>query len=572
MDNKPKNRAWVKDAAIVFLVILLILTFFSNSIMNRNLTEVATESIGSGTISAKVRGTGKVEANGSYQVKMEKSREIRAVMVKQGDTVEVDDVLFILGEGSADEIEQAQNTLRQLELNYKSAAIGMDSYDSTMDDYNLKKADDKITSAREKLNTAETKLEAAKTDMGSHTEVSEDSLKAASSRIDQAVLDMNEKSKDLKEKEKECDEAIQAANSYLDNLEVELVALDEEYKDLSTSDADYDTKKAEYDNKKAELNQKITDAKVTVKNREDEKITKLADPQAAFNKSEEVYANLKTVYDGMVASAGVYYEKYKAAVDEYNAAKAEYDEAEAAKVQLEYQIKQSKKAVYQAAAQTSLQMQDLKTQIEQAKAKLEELTGGVENEIRAKVAGTVDSVAYTAGSTAPAGEVLCTLTVPDMGYSLSFTVTNDQARRLHTGDSATVTNYYWGSQITATLSGMKTDPKNPQTNKILTFSLEGDVNPGAELTITVGSKSASYDYVVPNGAVRSDSNGTFILIIEAKSSALGNRYIARRMDVEVLASDDTYSAISADLGWGEYVITTSKKPITNGEQVRIAES
>ena len=36
-ETKPKNRAWVKDAAIVFLVVLLVLTFFSNTIMNHSL-------------------------------------------------------------------------------------------------------------------------------------------------------------------------------------------------------------------------------------------------------------------------------------------------------------------------------------------------------------------------------------------------------------------------------------------------------------------------------------------------------------------------------------------------------
>ena len=39
MESKPKNREWVKNAAIVFLVILLILTFFSNTIMNIALEE-----------------------------------------------------------------------------------------------------------------------------------------------------------------------------------------------------------------------------------------------------------------------------------------------------------------------------------------------------------------------------------------------------------------------------------------------------------------------------------------------------------------------------------------------------
>ena len=99
MENKPKNREWVKNAAIIFLAVLLVLTFFSNTIMNRSLPEAATEYVQSGPITAKVRGTGTVESQGNYEVKAPQTREIRAVMVKSGQQVETGDVLFVLGDG-----------------------------------------------------------------------------------------------------------------------------------------------------------------------------------------------------------------------------------------------------------------------------------------------------------------------------------------------------------------------------------------------------------------------------------------------------------------------------------------
>ena len=70
--------------------------------------------------------------------------------------------------------------------------------------------------------------------------------------------------------------------------------------------------------------------------------------------------------------------------------------------------------------------------------------------------------------------------------------------------------------------------------------------------------------------MREDNNGKFVLVVEAKSSPLGNRYIARRYDVEVLASDDTNSAVSGLLG-SEFIITTSSSPIVSGNQVRLVE-
>ena len=62
-----------------------------------------------------------------------------------------------------------------------------------------------------------------------------------------------------------------------------------------------------------------------------------------------------------------------------------------------------------------------------------------------------------------------------------------------------------------------------------------------------------------------------MLLVTSKSSPLGNRYTATRVDVQVLASDDKSSAVSG-IGSGEFVITTSTKPIEAGTQVRLAEN
>ena len=64
---------------------------------------------------------------------------------------------------------------------------------------------------------------------------------------------------------------------------------------------------------------------------------------------------------------------------------------------------------------------------------------------------------------------------------------------------------------------------------------------------------------------------TFVLVVLAKSSPLGNRYIANRVDVQVLAQDDTTAAVSG-LSAGDYVITTSSKPLEAGMQVNMVEN
>ncbi len=78
--------------------------------------------------------------------------------------------------------------------------------------------------------------------------------------------------------------------------------------------------------------------------------------------------------------------------------------------------------------------------------------------------------------------------------------------------------------------------------------------------------------MVPNSAIKSDSNGSFVLAVSVKSSPLGNRYTARRVSVEVKAKDDSNSAVVADLANGDFVVTTSSAPIKSGDMVRLAES
>ena len=161
MQEKPKNRDWVKNAAIIFLAVLLVLTFFSNTIMNRSLPEVATQEVTNGSIVARVRGTGTVTANSNTQVKMEKTRVIRSVLVKVGQQVEAGDVLFTLGEGSSEEIEAAETALRNLQASYNRTAASMPYHNYTTEERKLKLLEEQLKEAKENLDIAEEAAKAA---------------------------------------------------------------------------------------------------------------------------------------------------------------------------------------------------------------------------------------------------------------------------------------------------------------------------------------------------------------------------------------------------------------------------
>ena len=216
------------------------------------------------------------------------------------------------------------------------------------------------------------------------------------------------------------------------------------------------------------------------------------------------------------------------------------------------------------------QLDSLKKQRDEI-AKLQENAVGAS--IEAPISGTITAVSVKAGDETQADTALATMQPEGKGYTLSFSVTTEQAKRVAVGDKAEVVNSWNYSGLDITLASIKPDTAEPSKKKLLTFDVSGDdITAGQTLNISVGQKSANYDLTVPNSAIREDNNGKFILIVESKSSPLGNRYVATRVDVEVLASDDTQSAVSGGLYGYEYVITTSTKPVEAGKLVRLANS
>ena len=576
MENKPKNREWVKNAAIIFLAVLLVLTFFSNTIMNRSLPEAATEYVQSGPITAKIRGTGTVESQGNYEVKAPQTREIRAVMVKSGQQVETGDVLFVLGNGDSAEIETLTDQIRQLRLSYQQTAVGATNYGGQLQKaqtrYNNAVAAEAAALAQLNGNpdfqSALTALESSKTELASaelnyklanETALqSIDSLLSAFNDFETACASIGVDTLGLNDAKYAISNARQALSSEDGSLASVTTAYDK------LADAEFKVKQFELEHSSeipetmpeyVSLTTYLTQSLGYVS--DDSKNNDVIDTVNALMKAIERNTSAQNLYDGFSSMF----------TDSYNAAVAERQTAEAALKTLQDSADDHNRQ----AALTGLSLQDLSYQIERAQQKLNELTGGSDNQILSNVSGTVSEISVTAGTTATKDQVIAKIEVPDMGYTLSFSVTTDQAKRLRPGDSASVTSFYWGSTIEATLSAIKPDPKNPQTNRLLEFDVTGDVTAGTQLSLAIGERSATYDIIVPNSSIRSDANGKFVLVVQAKNSPLGNRYFAKRVNVEVIASDDNNSAVTGSLNYGDYVITTASAPIKSGDQVRMAE-
>lgn len=680
-ENKVKKRGWVKNAAIIFLSILLVLTFFSQTILNRSLPEVSTASVSSDTINARIRGSGTVTAGDTYEVVLSETRTVEAVYVKVGDAVAVGDKLFLLADKDSTELTQAQEQLATARRNYQSALIDMGSADYARENRNIQKLRETLADAQQKLaagtvtpeevNLAAANLkEAQKTQKELAKAVTD--AETAYSDAQAAVAALESQVKTLEDSVEKQDRALETLEDELyrlqrgetytqadlvkaqnalaeakrdyancwdqnktalntlrakaeailgssggesgatsaedvirqmqalcdgwnnDQLENAYKATTEEYNAFQLLKPKYtalekaqekaDSVEAGLKNNESlqtqirQKRQEISDAEETLsdtKHQLKQAKKDLAAKQDELSSADWDLTALKDRQEQQTEAIAAFQETYddlKARSDSYESLKTAVDSAETALEDALFALAEQKKNDSKQSAKDQLNLQAQKEEIAKLEKEVaERKENAVGAEVTAKTAGTVSTISAVAGREVAAGTALATIEVVDRGYTLKFSVTKEQAQKVRLGDKAEISNYWWGSGIDATLTQIMPDSANPSTNKLLVFTLTGEVSSGDNLNLSIGQKSANYDAVIPSSAVRSDSNGTFVLVLTAKSTPLGNRYTATRVDVKVLAQDDTKSAVSG-LSYGDFVITTSSKPLDAGMQVRMVDN
>ena len=325
----------------------------------------------------------------------------------------------------------------------------------------------------------------------------------------------------------------------------------------------------------------VNEAIENLKKAEADKVTKTtasADAKKAFEKkvaevTTEINAKIASlgtsesgeVSPGLGLDMGSSYSGNSVAVDyDANIRAAQY-ELDAAINALEQKRKTD--SVTDAQTQVDLDAQKKKIdKLEEQLAKLREKQ--TENEIKSPVDGVVEMIAFTSGQSFAVGEELMILNLSADGFTASATVTAEQAKAVKKGTEARVDN---NDDVKVTVKNI-TKNKNDSSKFDLTFTVEGDVVADQQIKAELGETASQFDKVVPKNAVKQDSSGKYVYAVRSKSTPLGNRYLAEKISVTVVAEDDTQCAVSGDFGdSADYIITASSKPFSPGDQVRLAQ-
>lgn len=580
-DRKDK----IKNITIIFLLVMLILTFFSNTIMNYSLVEVSTQQVTSGQITSKVRGSGSVEASESYSVTIEETRKIATVNVKKDAEVATGDLLFTLEDTDSDELDAAKKSLNEAQAAYESAVLtaGITVAERQSIEAgkgsSLTQKQNEIAAANQRVKDAQAAVDA--------TQASVDKIKAQIDAVSNSTADTTAEEKAVLDAEKKNSEAQDSLTSAESAYTPVKSAYDTALSGLQSAQSAYDEAKTDYD-----AAEKAYKADASKKDARDAAELAMNKAQAKVNTAQSTFntcqANLNKVqgsYDSAKSAAtdsknALSNANYNLSVKkltgtntaEANNLQAQLNTATAALTDansaLTSATNDQKKVTDKISGEVTIAsayktMTDLQEEVAKLQAK------SIGTEITSPISGTVTDIAVTAGTTVNANDVMMTIQPENKAYVLQFSVTENQAKKVRVGDTAEILNNWYGNDVSAVVSAIRKDPQN-RSNSIIICEMKGDVSVGDSYTLSIGEQSSNYDTIVPTSAIREDSNGKFILIIESKSTPLGNRYYARRVDVDVITSDDTKSAVTGALEGYEYVITTTTKPIKENEQVRLA--
>ena len=626
MENSVRKREWVKTAAIIFLAVLLVLTFFSKTIMNASLPEVAAQQAASGAINARIRGSGTVEASEVYNVTIKQTRKVASVLVKTGQEINVGDTMFVLEAEDSDELKQAETDLETLQQNYDKSLIEAGNT-AAQENYDVQKAREAYNEALAVYNQ--------------YTNVNAAQLTAAITAAENELTNLTAQSKAISEELKQLQtdkETIDADVTAQEAKVKEMEAAEDKYAELKTATDDYDadivvygkyysklleltaepTSSVTYDNKHvitvvsiasqpiaAGYCQKDTmlyaylvekgqtemanDAGIiaTAYKTITEDLSKLATLCTEYSRLSVVYnptalsnartelSNLKNNADHCANLVKSCTERASAAETAVSNKQTEIDKLTKASSAADT-VKSTKQALEDLVFKqnlgdsSSVDMEASKKAIERKQAEVDKLRENADElEVKSSVSGTIASINASAGKSIGGEEQpLATINVTDRGFTVKIDVTNDQAKKVKTGDTAELVNF-WGGDAVATLDQITSS--QTAGNSTLVFTLTGDIQAGQNVTLSIGQKSANYDALIPLSGLREDSNGKFVYVLESKSSPLGSRYIATRVTVQELARDDKSAAVSG-ISSGDFIITTSNKPVEAGKQVRLADN
>lgn len=594
MAKGSARRAKVIKAMIAFIVLLAILTFFSNTIMNLTIPKVMGAYASRGNLSYSNSARGTITVENQTEVKGLDGRTVDQVLVSNYDSVaKGDTILTLKSVEESEDLQTKKDRLKQLEREADYEARSPSNSNDFTTYY------DAINAAKATLSDAEDTLDMVYNKSSVEAEnkkiIDNESAKAVS--LEASVSAAAKTVEDIKKDIDALDAAIEPLRSEIEvyialgtptptpvqaREETEPTAPAETEPSASTEDGvvstptpiptatpvpvldsdgldpnspTYEMEKlllriSQLEEQKEALESQIAAAQ----QRLDEASAKLAECQVKIQAAKDKIASLATLPSEAVAENAV-----NTARNAVNSAQKSLNDALTQAGITEDKLRDT--------------AEDREEEIKKLKKEIDDLEKQAKvTEITAPASGYIYNISVSSGDTLTS-KMIITYILPetDRVCSVSFKFTSQAAQNIWVGMSLDVTS---GFIEGCTVTGIKPDPDNPRGYKIVKCMVDGnDAWPGEEITVNAGKGNDNYKCVVPSSAVSEDNNGSFIYVIVGSSTPLGDKYTVKRVDVTVEATDGAASAIKGE-GLDKYdvmIVVRAEKPLEDGQRVRLED-
>jgi HlyD family secretion protein len=181
-DANIGRRRITGKATLIFLTVMLLLTFFSNTINNFSLPKVTYEAPASGALIKEVTGAGYVEVKTVYDLYVRIGMKVTGVMVKVGDAVKQGQTLLTL------DTTDIENQLRDEQDKYAQKKLALEKLTEAGSPANLLNLDKAVQSARQNLEKAQRNYDGSKS-LYEAGALSANDLADAKTSLDNAAMD-----------------------------------------------------------------------------------------------------------------------------------------------------------------------------------------------------------------------------------------------------------------------------------------------------------------------------------------------------------------------------------------------
>ena len=596
MAKGSARRAKVIKAMVAFIVILALLTFFSNTIMNLTIPKVMGSYASRGNLSYSNSARGTITVDNQTEVKGLEGRTVDKVLVSNYDSVEVGDTILTLKSlEESEDLQTKKDRLKDLERekDYDSRSPSSNSdFTSYYDTINA--ANVTLSEAEETLDKVYNKSseEAAYKKIIDDESAKAVSLEATVNAAAQTVEDIKREIDEIdaaiaplrcevdvyialgtptptpvqaaggestSETEPSATEPVTGEGETVATVPTDMPAptpvpvLDGDGLDPNSPTYEMDKlllKISQYEEQKAALQSKIASAQ----QRLDEASAKLAECQGKIQDAKNEIAALQTLPSVAAAENAV------------NTAKNAVNSAQKSLNDALTQAGITEDKARDLAEDRDKEIEKLKKQIDdmEKQAKI--------TEIKAPAAGYIYNISASSGDVLTAKTIVTyILPVTDRVCSVSFEFKTQAVQNIWVGMPLEVTS---GFIEGCTVTGIKPDPNDPRGTRIVKCMVDGnDAWPGEEITVNAGRGNDNYKCVVPSSAVSEDNNGHFVYVIVGSSTPLGDKYVVKRVDVTVEATDGAASAIKGEgLDKNDVMIVVrAEKPLEDGQRVRLED-